>query len=125
MLKSTDRAALIVTLGEQDSSQSFYALARLADAIMDRFGSTGTDDFLASITAYDPRDKKITAIKDLRDARRLGTVEGSDGLRECKDAVESWIARNPAPSIDPWATVSRESQYGYRQYDYGNDEPPF
>lgn len=122
MLKSTDRADLIVLLGEQDTSQSFYAIQRLADAIMERFGLTSTDNFLAGITDYDPRDKKIVAIRDLRQARSLGQVEGDVGLRECKEDVEAWIARNP--SNDPWATVSRQSQYGYGD-SWADDEPPF
>lgn len=137
MLSSTDRPALIVLLGEQDSSQSFYSITRLADAIMARFGTSSTDDFLSSITAYDPREKKITAIRDLREARRLGTVEGSEGLKECKEDVESWIARNPSSRSqahidalrerltgDPWANVSRQAQYGYGD-SWHDDEPPF
>lgn len=124
LLTSENRPALIVLLGGEAPEASFRGIAALADKIIAAFGTTSADDFLASITDYDPREKKITAIKDLRDAIRFGKVGGTDGLRECKDAVESWIARNPAPVNDPWANVSRESQYGYGD-SYYDDEPPF
>lgn len=123
MFTTNDRPALIVLLGQEAPTASFQGIAALADKILAAFAVTNADSFLSGITDYDPREKKIAAIKDLRDAIRFGSVEGSDSLVFCKNAVEAWIAANPTP-VDPWATVSTESQYGYGDSWY-DDEPPF
>lgn len=124
MLNSTNRPALIVLLGGEAPAATYASIARLADKIITAFGTTTADDFLSGITDYDPRERKITAIKDLRDAIRFGTVEGHDGLRECKDAVESWIVRNPVLLAQWERDLLDENRDPWMRDDF-TDEPPF
>jgi ribosomal protein L7/L12 len=96
------RQALVFLANNFAFTTNTEDLIRAADNLVLATAAPTLESLCASIFVESThRQRKILFIKDLRAAAHAAGIDS--GLKECKDAVEAWLAAVPEPTqYNPW-----------------------